>query len=146
MRRRNLSHFLSIPTTALVLQSIQGRSRNFMSTSLSNLYTRENKSEEENALISKTVMDIDSIWTGEYSGNQKLGTVIISEYVKSIRERAFANCTNLTSVALPNSITEIVFGTFEFWEAWLQSHSWVCCWNRGSCFLWVPRSKRDILP
>ena len=42
------------------------------------------------------------------------GAIIIPDSVTSIGEKAFAHCTDLTSITIPNSVTSIGNGAFAF--------------------------------
>ena len=48
-----------------------------------------------------------------YSDRESIKTVIIGEYVTSIGDYAFSDCSNLTSIEFPNSVTSIGEGAFQ---------------------------------
>ena len=56
-------------------------------------------------VINSRIIETGDIgWLNDYAGFQKL---TIGNNIKNIGERAFKNCTSLTSVTIPNSIASI---------------------------------------
>ena len=74
--------------------------------------------------------------------NLSFDNLIIGENVKSIGEKAFANCTSIKSITLPDTIEVVGTGAFEGWTSEQEIHvpwkegelgipTWASSWAEG---------------
>ena len=73
--------------------------------------------------------------------NLSFDNLIIGKNVKSIGEKAFANCTSIKSITLPDTIDVVGTGAFEGWTSEQKIHvpwkegelgipTWIANWDR----------------
>lgn len=64
-------------------------------------------------IYNETTYAVDSIGIASFSGSASLTSVVIPNTVSNIGERAFYNCYQLASINIPSSVTAIGMSTFE---------------------------------
>ena len=62
--------------------------------------------------VDKVVYKVNSIGKGAFAGCSQIDSIVIPESVETIGSEAFANCTGALSIAIPSSVDSIGFNAF----------------------------------